>query len=549
MHSFPPSPTAPQSQSGPVPVGNLDGLRRHWKSDLLSGFLVFLIALPLCLGISMASGYPPIAGIFTAILGGVVGTFLSNAELAIKGPAAGLIVIAVGAVQELGQGDNLRGYQLALGVGVAAGLLQILFGLLRTGILGEFFPLAAVHGMLAAIGIIIASKQLHTVVGVTPVGKGPFALIAELPHSVLRLDPEIAFIGAVSLLLLFGLPLLKWRFAKKVPAPMVVLVVSVLLAGAFDLSHEHTYSLFGHLYHLGPEYLVRVPSNLLQAVTFPDFSAVPTAVGMKYVIMFALVGTLESHLSAKAVDLLDPERRRTNLDRDAVAIGVGNTLASSIGGLPMISEIVRSSANLNNGAKTRFANLFHGLFLLACVALLPSLIGRIPYAALAAMLVYTGFRLASPREFVATYRIGRGQLLIFGATIAATLATDLLVGIATGVAVKFLLHLGSGVPLRALFRAPVQVVEHPDRVLLRVEDAAIFSNWISLKKQLGALGLSRDVDVDLSNTKLVDHTVMAKLEEVAGDFNAAGKKLTVLGLDRHRSVSPHPQAARRRALA
>lgn len=542
-------PRASERPSAPPARGDLAGLRRHWRADLLSGFLVFLIALPLCLGISMASGYPPIAGIFTAIVGGIVGAFLSNAELAIKGPAAGLIVIAVGAVQELGQGDDLRGYQLALGVGVAAGVVQIAFGLLRTGILGEFFPLAAVHGMLAAIGIIIASKQLHTVLGVVPAGKDPFSLLAELPRSVMHLDPEIALIGSVSLLLLFGLPRLRWRMAKLIPAPMVVLVIAVGLGILFDLSHEHTYSLFGHEYHLGPQFLVRVPQDLLQAITFPDFSAVFTQTGFKYIVMFALVGTLESHLSVKAIDLLDPERRRTDLDRDAIALGVGNILASAIGGLPMISEIVRSSANLNNGARTRFANLFHGLFLLACVMLVPGLIGRVPYAALAAMLVYTGYRLASPHEFVSTYRVGRAQFAIFAATLLATLATDLLVGIATGVLVKLLLHVSSGVPLRALFRSRVTVVEDADRVRVCVNDAAIFSNWIGLKRRLGELGFERDVELDLSRTRLVDHTVMTKLEELANDFAAEGKELRISGLDSHRSVSTHPRAARRRALA
>jgi len=243
-----------------------------WRDDLASGFLVFLIALPLCLGISMASGFPPVAGILTAIVGGMLTKFMGSARLTIKGPAAGLIVIALGAVTELSQGDPVGGYRRALAVGVVAGLLQILLALARTGVVGELMPSSVVHGMLAAIGVIIISKQTHTLLGVTPVGKDPLHLLAEIPHSLTQVNPEVFLIGLTSLVILFGVPLIRSKWARKIPGPMLVLAVAVPLGYIFDLRDEHNYSMLGHIFHLGPKYLIRLPGSLLGALAFPDFS-------------------------------------------------------------------------------------------------------------------------------------------------------------------------------------------------------------------------------------------------------------------------------------
>ncbi len=545
------------SQSSPkdralsdTPRGDLTGFVKHFKADVVSALLVFLIALPLCLGISLASGFPAIAGVFTAIIGALVTTFLSNSELTIKGPAAGLIVIVAGAVAEFAEiyGPE-RAYQLALGVGVAAGVVQILFGLLRTGVLGEFFPTSTVHGMLAAIGVIIIAKQFHLTLGVMDVQGEPLEQIAAIPSSIARMNPEIAIIGLTSLAILFGWSCLRNPTLRKIPAPMIVVLAAVPMGTFFDLSHEHTYSFFGHDYKLGERFLVAVPSNMFNAITFPDFAALTSAAGWKWVAMFALIGTLESLLSAKAIDLLDPYQRKTNLNRDIVAIGVGNTLAASVGGLPMISEIVRSKANIDNGAKTRFADLWHGVFLLLFVAFLPGLIHRIPLAALAAMLVYTGFRLASPKEFINVFKIGKEQLVIFTSTLVAVLATDLLIGIAVGIGVKFFIHILNGVPLRSLFWPYLDVEEEgSDTVVILAHGSAVFSNWIPFKRQIEDVGLLRhnNVVLDLANTRLVDHSVMEKLHELQREFEREGLTLQVRGLDEHVQLSNHEFAARKR---
>jgi MFS superfamily sulfate permease-like transporter len=545
-----------------VPRGNLDGFKRYLKQDLVSGFLVFLIALPLCLGIALASGYPAIAGVFTAIVGAIVTTLLSNSELTIKGPAAGLIVIVVGAVTSFGYTggqDKLadqRAYQMALAIGVVAGVIQIIFGLVKAGTLGDFFPISTVHGMLAAIGIIIVLKQLPVAVGQTAKGE-PFDILRELPDKFANANPQIALIGIVSLAILFGLPILKKliknKYVDKIPGQLVVLLVAVPLGMMFDLSHEHTYSFHNHEYKVGEQFLVNVPNNLFSAVAQPDFSVFTNSAtryeAMKWVLMFTLIGSLESLLSAKAIDMIDPWRRKTNLNRDLVAIGIANTAASFIGGLPMISEIVRSKANIDNGARTRFADLWHGAFLLGFVALAPGLIHRIPLAALAAMLVYTGFRLASPREFVNVFKIGPEQLVIFIATIIGVLATDLLIGIGIGIAVKAAIHVLNGVPVTSIYKSYLEVsTQGEDTVVISAKGSAVFMNWIPFRREIEQLGLAErnNVVIDLSETKLVDHSVMEKLHEMEQDFEQAGLRLEIVGLEGHHQLSSHPLATRKK---
>jgi len=516
-----------------------------------------LIALPLCLAISLASGYPAVAGVFTAIIGGVVGCLISNSELTIKGPAAGLIVIAVGCVTEFGftggrdPEADLAAYRLALGVGVAAAVIQIAFGLLRTGILGEFFPISTVHGMLAAIGFIIIIKQIPVAIGLKATGE-PLEVLQHLPEMLRNLNPEIALIGFVSLLILFGKPWINNRYIKMVPAPLLVVLVAIPMSLAFDLTHEHTYTLSGHKYVVGEQHLVSVPGNLLAVITTPDFSGLSQPAAWKWVAMYAVIGTLESLLSARAIDLLDPYRRQTDLNRDIVAIGVGNLAASCIGGLPMISEIVRSRANIDAGARTRMANLYHGMFMLLCVALLPAVLHLIPLAALAAMLIYTGFRLAHPREFVHMFKIGPEQFVIYLATIVGVLATDLLAGIGIGIAVKIIIHMVNGASPGSLLRPRLDLEPLDDRTCrIAASRALVFSNWIPFRRRIMTEGLAqhRNVVVDLSETRLVDHTVMEKLHELQNDFAREGLSLEIAGLDDHRPLAAHPLAARKKAPA
>ncbi|MCU0709373.1 MAG: SulP family inorganic anion transporter [Pirellula sp.] len=545
-----------------VPRGDWSGFRKYFRNDVISGFLVFLIAMPLCLGIALASGFPAIAGVFTAVVGATLTVFISNSELTIKGPAAGLIVIVFGAVTQFGftggvdAAADFQAYRMALAVGVVAGLVQIVFGLVRAGVLGDFFPVSVVHGMLAAIGVIIMVKQLPIVVGQSAKGE-PIEILRELPEKLYHANPEIAVIGLVSLLILFGFgywkSVTKNPWVRSLPSQLVVLFAAIPMGLMFDLGHEHTYTFAGQEYRLGEQFLVNVPNNLLQAITTPDWNVFldPKTqwLALKWVVMFALIGSLESMLSAKAIAMIDPWKRKTNLNRDLIGVGIANTVASMIGGLPMISEIVRSKANIDNGARTRFANFWHGMFLLGFVAFLPALIHRVPLAALAAMLVYTGFRLASPSEFFNVYKIGREQLVIFVATMLAVLLTDILIGIGIGIAVKLTIHLMNGLPLKSIFKPYLEIIEEEgNRVVISARGSAVFSNFIPFRRQIEQLGLegNNDVVVDFSQTSLVDHSVMEQMHELEDEFERAGRTLEIRGLEGHRQFSDHPLAVRKR---
>ena len=472
--------------------------------------------------------------------------FLPGQNQRLKGPAAGLIVIVAGCVDELGKGDNDLGWKLALGVIVAAGAVQVLMGVFKVAKLADFFPLSAVHGMLAAIGIIIMSKQLHLAVGIAPSelkGKEPLELIAMVPHSLSHMEWHVAVIGIVSLIILFTWPNIKSAAVKRVPSALVVLVVAVALGLYFHLSDTKLYSAIKPLVNPGE-------FKLSYNADFGAWSGDSLPIALKYLAMFALIGTLESLLTGKAIDLLDPYKRKSNLSKDLTAVGIGNIGAALLGGIPMISEVARSSANLTNGGKTRWANFFHGGFLLLFVVALVPLIKLVPVAALSAILIAVGFRLAAPKEFRHMYHTGAEQLIVFVITIIATLTTDLLIGIAVGIITKLIIQLVLGLPLKYLFNPDQELVSDGSHHILTINGAAVFTNYLSIKKQLDSIPqeAGQHVTVDLHCAQYVDHTVMENLHNYERDFQLAGGDFHVINLDKHKPMSPHPLAARRKRV-
>ena len=523
--------------NGSIPETGFSGLKAHFKEDIVSGFSVSLIALPLCLGIAIASGLPPLAGLITAIIGGLLGSRISGTYVTISGPAAGLIVVILGASEELGGAGlahGYAGYPHTLGAIVIAGVIMALFGLLKVGKLGDYFPTAAVHGMLAAIGMIIIIKQYFPAIGMHSPPGSILEVATEIIPSFANINP---YAGAISLATLFILvvhPRIKVKFVKVIPAPMWVMIITIGMSQFFGTDHLE---------------LVSMPHHLFGAdgITAPDFTKIGEGVFWSAVVTIALVAAIESLLSAKAVDALDPYQRKSNLNRDLFAMGASSSVAALIGGLPMISEIVRSSANVNNGGKTQWANFFHGLFLLIFLLFATSIIELIPLSALAAMLVFTGYRLASPKEFAHMYSIGRTEIIVFITTLLAVLATDLIIGIAIGILCNYIILLVDGAEASALFKVHVKTQKNGDSTHLVLNKSVLFSNYLGLKKHIeNALEESSQVVIDFANVTLVDHSTLVHLETLKKLAVSEGKTIETSGLDALVAASSHPRAQRRR---
>jgi MFS superfamily sulfate permease-like transporter len=524
-----------------IPSDGWAGFKENLSADALSGFLVFLLAMPLSLGIAKASQFPMIFGLVTAIIGGIIVSFFMGARLTIKGPAAGLIVIVAGSVSAFGDGEI--GWHLALGAVVVAGVIQILFGVLKLGKLADFFPSAAIHGMLAAIGVIIMAKQLHLLLGINPAelkGKEPLHLIAMLPASIMHENAHMAEIGMACLLILIGFSFVKNKNIKKIPAPLVVLLIAVPLGFALHIKTEGAISNFA-LVKIGS-----IADAFKNGFVNVDFSGISshTGVFIQYVILYALIGSLESLLTAKAVDGMDPWKRKSDFNKDLIGVGIGNTLCGILGALPMISEVARSSANVSNGAKTRWANFWHGIFLLAAVLFAVPLIEMIPNVALAAMLVFVGFRLAHPREFVHMFHIGKEQLLVFLTTLIVTLATDLLVGVGTGIALELIINLVNGAAIKNLFKANVDVKQNEDNYTIFVNGQILFSNILGFKKHFFAIPTGKNITIDVSKATLVDHTSIVTINGLVEDYSNAGGTAKVSGFEHHKQLGHAPTSTR-----
>jgi MFS superfamily sulfate permease-like transporter len=529
-----------------VPKDYFTGLKENWKSDILSGFTIFLIALPLCIGIAIASGAPAMAGLYSGIVGGIVVSLLSGSYLTINGPAAGLIVIVLTSIETLGNGNKALGFEYTLAVIAISGIIQIILGLVRAGDFASLFPSSVIHGMLAAIGLIIIIKQFHVLLGVQTSKNNIIDLIQDIPHEITLLNPYITLIGLISIAIVLGMNYIKNETLKKIPSALVVAIVAIILQELIDFSNEREYEFLGNTYFIGKRYLVDIPESFTAGFTKPNFSIVFTKPFLLQVVIISVVASLESILTAFAVDKLDPYKRESDMNKELIAKGIGNTILGFIGGLPIIAEVVRSSANITNGAKTRWSNFFHGLFLLIFIVFFGPLIKKIPISALSALLIVVGFRLAIP-NFVRMYKVGIDKFFVFMVTVYITLAEDLLLGIGYGIFTRFFINLISmylpkGMVLSDLFICNIKIIsdENDPVIKVKVWGLAVFSNFLKIKKLLYSLPKGKTVELDITEVILVDSTVVENLESFKTLYESSDGTFLIQKNEKHRSNSDHP---------
>jgi MFS superfamily sulfate permease-like transporter len=528
-------------------VNILSSFKNNLNHDLFSALVVALMTVPMSLGVAVASGFPPAAGLISSIVGGLLITFWSGTNLAIKGPAGGLSAIMLGAVFTLGNGNTSLGVSYALVVVVLAGFIQMLFGLIRLGSLADFFPSSTIHGMLAALGIMMAAKQVYLMLGIQPETQNTFQLLVQLPSLLTNSNPKVAVIGILSLVVLIGTSYLPNKIFRYVPSPLIIVLISIPLAHFLGIREFHQYQFGSKNFTIDPnQLLISIPSDFSKIITLPNIEKIFTLQTWEYVAMLAFASTIESLLSNKAIDRLDPQKRTSNQNRDLFAIGLGSVFSGLLGGLPMISETKRSVININNGGLTKWTNFFHGVYLLIIVLVGIKFMNLIPYAALAAMLVHTGARMATPTELSKSYKVGLEQFIVFSLTLLITLVSNFMWGIAAGILTELIIHMRFGVTFYALFNAKIKLLKDKDNNYELVFDGpAIFSNYLDIKKILDRLPDMGNISFDFAKATVVDHTFMDHLNSFEVRRRNKGGQIAIAGLEYHKHLSEHPLASKR----
>ena len=522
------------------PKNGYKGFIENWSADLKAGFVVSLVALPISIALSLASGAPAIAGLIAAVVGGILVAHLGGSYVTITGPGNGLAVVTLTAITSFGE----NGFYMALGAIVTSGVLLFLLGAVRLGILADLFPTSAVQGMLAAIGIIILAKQSHVMIGtLDPESTAPIPLLVEFWASLETLlwaDQELfraAVVGLCSLFFLIGFSQIKVSWMHAVPAPLWVVILSVLvqIIGT-NITGESFFD---------PKYLVNIPADWMSEWRLPDFSGIGTGTFWSAAIALTFIASIESLLSIKGMDRLDPYKRKSNVNKDLRALGIATAVSGLLGGLSVVTVIARSSVNASNGAKTRSSNFFHGLLILIFVLFLREVLNQIPLPALAAILVFTGYKLLNPSQFSRIADIGLEQLFLFSFTLFTTLVYGLITGIALGMAatlvVQFMIT-GSSTEILRYFNRPNTLLyeEEENTYILNINYFANFLNYPRLKSKLDSIPTSATVIADFSSASFVDATVMEHLAAYVESFEQHGGSLELVGLDQLAPASAHP---------
>ena len=503
----------------------MNSIKKSLGADLLAGMVVFLVALPLCLGIAVASGAPPFAGIISGIIGGIIVGSLSKSHVSVTGPAAGLIAIILVAVTDLG-------YETFLVAVMVAGLIQLTLGLAKAGGISSYFPTSVIEGMLVAIGIIIIKKELPHAIGYDLEHEGDFfsyqllkadeGFFGELLHSFNYAHTGAIIVSVVSIAIIIAfnkVPALKK--IKAIPGALVAVVAGILMNELFKAVMPQ--------WIIANEHLVVLPTAdsvqaFLGQFQTPDLNGFANPKVWVTGLTIAIVASIETLLCLEAGDKMDPLKRYSSANAELRAQGIGNLLSGLIGGIPMTSVIVRTTANINAGAKTKMSAIFHGIFLLLAVIAIPGLLNKIPMASLAAILIMIGLRLASPKVFKHIWQSGKHQFVPFIITVIAVVFTDLLKGVGIGLVVSIFYILKGNMKLAYFFRKE----QHHEGETIHIDLAqeVSFLNKAAIKATLSALPQNSKVVVSADNTVYIDHDVLELLRDFV-NFGAKDKNINI----------------------
>lgn len=527
-----------------IPKTGIKGLIENWQADVIAAISVSLIALPLSLGIALAAGAPAMAGILSAIVGGIVTTLYRGGHVSVNGPAKGVIAVILFGITVMDDGSG-QAFNFVLAAIVVSGAIQVVLGVLKLGRLADIFHSSVIHGLLAAIGIIIFAKQIHVALGTKSESS---SIIQNLIDAVLFLpnaNPFIVGISLVGMVLLLFHSKISFRVFQFFPAPIWVVAVAVPFAYMFNFFEPHTLDFIGKTYEVGPYLLLDIPNSFSESILHPNFAKIKTVEFWTTVISILIITSIESLAIAKAVDKIDPYRRKTDLNKDLTGIGLSTMVAGFIGGLPIIAVIIRSTVNIHNGAKTKWSNLYQGGFLFLLIVVLGPIMRQVPLCAFAILLVYTGFKLASPAVFKQVYNQGPEQLIFFMFTMVLTLYTNLLIGLLGGSLLVMASHmLLAKEPVYRFFKMIYQngsLIEKTQdgSFNLKIKGIANFLGVLKVDKLIKKIPSGVNVNIDLSETRLVGMTFMEYLVDYLKKQKETGGNVVIQGLDSHVSYSTH----------
>lgn len=530
-----------------IPKKGLPGLIENWQSDLVAAVSVALIALPLSLGIALAAGAPAMAGIFSAIVGGVVTTFYRGGHISVNGPAKGVIAVILLGIALMDDGKG-QAFNYVLAAVVVSGGIQVVLGFLKLGRLADIFHSSVIHGLLAAIGIIILAKQIHVAMGTHSDSKNIIQNLVDAFTYLPDVNPFVLIIALAGLLLLLFNSKISYRIFHILPPPMWVIALSIPFVYFFNFFEDQTLTFLGNAYEVGPHLLLDIPNNITDSIMFPNFAKINTIEFWTTVLSILIITSIESLAIAKAVDKIDPYKRKTDLNKDLTGIGLSTMAAGMIGGLPVIAVIIRSTVNIHNGAKTKWSNMYQGLLLLLFIVVLSPIMRQVPLCAFAILLVYTGFKLASPAVFKQVYNKGTEQLIYFVFTMVLTLYTNLLIGLLGGLVLVMVSHmLLARVSIirffQMVYRSGSQLIKNEDGSFdLKIKGIANFLGILKIEKMVSQIPAGANVNIDLSETRLVGTTYMDYIVDYLKIQKDSGAEVVIRGLGSHVSSTTHNRA-------